>query len=124
MKTITKIIIFASVVIGVTLVLPLVVIMAAPADFGMGFCMLLFFAANPLLSIGVGILAGTEIKKLWWMPVVSAICFAIFFSFVIFEFVVELYVYSVIYALLGATAMALTALILKSVNKEFVENGR
>ena len=124
MKTITKIIIFVSLVLGVTLILPLVVILASPADFGMGFSMLLFFAANPLLSVGVGILAGTEIKKLWWMPLISAICFPLFFSLVILELVLELYIYSVIYFGLGAAAMALTAIILKSVGKEVGKDGR
>ena len=87
------------------LLLPLAVINLAPADSGMGFCFLLFFLINPLFFIALGILAGTDFQRLWWIPIVSAILFPLFFALVVQEFVIELFFYSAIYFFAGFLSM-------------------
>ncbi len=113
MKLIIKITAFALCVIGFMLVLPLAVIKLSPAHFVTGFIMLLFFAVYPVMSAVLGALAGSDIKKLWWMPIVLALCFPLLFSLALFEMVWALYIYSVIYLLAGVFFMAVTALIVK-----------
>ncbi len=39
---------------------------------GMALCFILFFAVNPLFSTFSGILAGSDVKKLWILPIVTA----------------------------------------------------
>ena len=111
MKMKTKIMLFTAEVIVFMFLLPLAIISFSPADIGMGLCMILFFAVDPLLSIGIGILAGSEIKRTWWMPILNSLLFPLLFSLAVTEFISELFVYSLIYAGIGVVAMLLTALI-------------
>ena len=39
---------------------------------GMAVCLLLFFAVNPLFSAACGVYAGKNIKRLWFLPVLTA----------------------------------------------------
>jgi hypothetical protein len=39
---------------------------------GMAVCLLLFFAVNPLFSAVCGVFAGKNIKRLWFLPVLTA----------------------------------------------------
>lgn len=64
-----------------------------------------FFTVNPLLVICLSIMAGTEIRKLWWIPLVIAALFPLLFSAAIGEIVWDLYVYSAIYLPIGVLAM-------------------
>lgn len=113
MKLIIKITAFALSVLGFMLVLPLAVIKLSPAHFVTGFIMLLFFAVYPVMSAVLGALAGSDIKKLWWMPVAVALLFPLLFSLAVSEMVWELYIYSVIYLLAGLFFMAVSALVVK-----------
>ena len=113
MKLIIKITAFALSVLGFMLVLPLAVIKLSPAHFVTGFIMLLFFAVYPVMSVVLGALAGSDVKKLWWMPVAVALLFQLLFSLAVSEMVWELYIYSVIYLLAGLFFMAVSALVVK-----------
>lgn len=113
MKPIIKIIVFFVSLLTFMLIFPAAVIIFSPAHFVTGFIMLLFFAVYPVMSAVLGVLAGSDIKELWWMPIALAICFPLLFSLAIFEMVWELYIYSVIYLLAGVFFMAVTALIVK-----------
>jgi len=46
-------------------------------DAGMAVCFLLFFAVNPLFSAVCGVSAGREIKKLWALPLITAVLFLV-----------------------------------------------
>ena len=46
-------------------------------DAGMAVCFLLFFAVNPLYSVLIGAFAGKDIRRLWSLPVISAVLFFI-----------------------------------------------
>ena len=42
---------------------------------GMALCMMLFLVINPLYSIMLGIISRKNIKKLWHLPIISAVAF-------------------------------------------------
>ena len=65
----------------VLLILPfLFVHLANPHDV-MGIMMLLFFAVNPIASVGIHSFVGKDIKKLWWLPVLFAFLFLLSYWF-------------------------------------------
>ena len=100
----------------VMLLFPVAAIKLAPENFGMSICFILFFVVNPLTVIEVSVIAGTEIKKLWWAPLAAAISFFLFFSLAILEIVAELLIYSAFYLFIGSAAMLLTAFITRKRN--------
>ncbi|MBP3634804.1 MAG: hypothetical protein J6J43_09565 [Oscillospiraceae bacterium] len=78
---------------------------------GMSICFLLFFAADPLICAVVGVLAGTDLPRLWWMPVAAAAAMPLCFCVCVAEFVPELYIYAAGYLLIGLLAMVITRLL-------------
>jgi len=104
-NTITKIIITV-----VSLLLFMMVLPRLAIEFGDGWAvtglwMFAFFTVNPALVIGLSIMAGTELRKLWWIPITISALFPLLFGVAIGEFVWDLYVYSVIYLPIGLLAM-------------------
>ena len=89
----------------VMLVLPLVAVRLVSSDAGMALLIILFLILNPATVIVLSIMAGTDIKKLWWTPLLSAVVFPAFCTIVFEEMVVELLVYSGLYLGVGAVAM-------------------
>ncbi|WP_301422045.1 hypothetical protein [Bacteroides caecimuris] len=65
--------------IGITIAimffLPFAVAKLASECAGMALCMMLFLVINPLYSIMLGIISGKNIKKLWPLPIISAVAF-------------------------------------------------
>lgn len=117
MKTVNKIIACCSCIIFFMLLFPLIVIKLSAADFGTGFLMTLFFMVYPVLSMGIGMVAGTDIRRLWWFPLAVALPFPFLFAAAISEIVWELYVYSVLYFGWSAFFMAMTAVIKRIIKK-------
>ena len=104
-KTITKIIITVVSLILFMMVLPWLAIEVGDGWAVTGLWMFAFFTVNPALVIGLSIMAGTELRKLWWIPIAISALFPLLFGVAIGEFVWELYVYSAIYLPLGVLAM-------------------
>ena len=100
-----KILIFLAALIVCMLLIPVSVINIAPEDAGMALCFLLFFALNPLFVIAFGIVAGTELRKLWWFPIAASAVFPLFFWIAVGGVVWELWIYSVLYFCVGVLAM-------------------
>lgn len=63
------------------------------------------YILNPLLALIIGSIAGTELRKLWWLPFAMAMAFPLLLGISLSEIVVELYVYSAVYLLIGILAM-------------------
>lgn len=82
-----------------------------------GLWMFAFFIVYPVLSAALGILAGTDISRLFWIPLAIAALFPLLFSLAIGDFVADLYVYSAFYLPLGAITMAVTHFVKKSATK-------
>ena len=106
MKRRTKMIVAIGTILVTNLIVPLLIVRLAPAEWGMGLCILLFFAGIPVMEMYWGVLAGSELKKLWWIPVAGAFSFPILFSLAVWGPVWELFLYSIFYALIGGAAMA------------------
>jgi hypothetical protein len=113
MKLRYKILLFFVINVAVTLIIPFLSVKLIPADAGMAVCMLMFFAAYPLLSILLGIFTSGDMKRLWWMPTVSALSFPLLFSLAMGGMVEELYAYSLIYIFLGYATAGLLLIIKK-----------
>ena len=80
---------------------------------GMAASFILFFAVNPVFSIILGIFSGADAKRLWWLPVISAVFFLagawIFFDMGETAFIL----YAAGYLVLGTAAMLISAFIRK-----------
>lgn len=93
------------------LVLPLIFLHSATGREAMGYAILLFLVIYPALAVGLGILAGTDVKRLWWLPVANALFFPPFLWISLDGAVWELYLYSAIYLGLSVVSAVPTALI-------------
>lgn len=89
----------------VMLILPLIAVRIVSSDAGMALCFILFFAVNPLVVISLSVMAGTELRKLWWVPLLAAVVFPLFFGIVVMELVTDLFIYSALYLAVGLLAM-------------------
>lgn len=67
-KTIMKIIITVASLILFMMILPWLAIEFGDGWAVTGLWMFAFFTVNPALVIGLSIMAGTELRKLWWIP--------------------------------------------------------
>ena len=88
--------------------LPFAVATLASECSGMALCMMLFFIVNPIYSAILGYRCGKDIKKMWNLPLVSALAFLagtwIFFDIHELWFIV----YATVYLAIGWTAMAIS----------------
>lgn len=104
-KTIIKIIITVVSLVVFMMFLPLLAIKFADGWAVTGLWMFAFFTVNPALVIGLSIMAGTELRRLWWIPIAISALFPVLFGVAIGEFAWDLYVYSAIYLPIGILAM-------------------
>lgn len=108
-----KIIISIAAIFAIMLLCPLLAIKFAGEN-GMAICFILFFAVNPVTACALGIFAGTDIGKLWWIPVLTSILFAPLFWIAVGEIIIDLFIYAAGYLAFGALAMLGTYIIKKS----------
>ena len=97
-----------AVIVGVTLLLPWAAVTCVPGDAGMAACFVLFFAVNPLLALGMGVLAGR--RREWWWPPVAAAMFLLG-TRLLFAPGEGFPAYAGAYLALGLAAMAVTRLV-------------
>lgn len=101
----------------IMLILPLLAISFVKGDAGMAVCFILFFAVNPIYSVITGVFASKNLKRLWGMPVVSAVLFLlgswIFFSIGERAFIL----YAGVYLILGIAAMTISIIIQRNIQK-------
>ena len=97
----------------VMFVLPWMAVAFVNGNGAMAACFILFFAVNPVFSIILGVFSGEDAKRLWWLPVVSAVFFLagtwMFFDAGETAFIL----YAAGYLALGIAAMLISALIRK-----------
>ena len=102
------------VTIAVMFVLPFAVARLASECSGMALCMILFFIVNPVYSAILGYRCGKYIKKMWNLPLVSAVAFLagtwIFFDTRESWFIV----YAIAYLAISWTSMAISKYINRS----------
>ena len=107
MRTGRKIVIGISLILVFMLAAPILTVNFAPADDGMGLCFILFFVIDPLTVIALSLMAETDFKRLWWLPLSAALAFPLFFSLAVWGLVFELFIYSAVYLIIGAAAACL-----------------
>jgi len=97
--------------VGIMLLLPWVGVSFVKSDAGMTAVLLLFFCVNPGYCITAGYYAGKQIRRLWWVPAVSAGAFLagtwLFFD----QGEPAFLTYTAIYYALGMEAMLVSRLI-------------
>lgn len=101
----SKILLCAALCLVCLFVLPLLFINVASSDAGMALCLVLFFAVDPLFFIVLGLICGTDLKKLWLIVPAAAIFFPLGFSLAAGEFVSDIFAYCPIYLAAGILSM-------------------
>ena len=104
MKMRSKIIVILSTILFVMLILPVIILNFANADSGLALCLILFFIVCPITVVILGAMAGSDIRALWWVPLVSALAFTFFFSLAVGEMVYDLFIYSSFYFLISSVS--------------------
>lgn len=103
-----------AIMIAVFFLAPFLAVKLLPPMLVMSVFVVLFFAVNPVAMGVLGILAGTDRKKLWWLPVSAAALFPLLHALAIWSAPVwSLYYYSIIYVMLGYLSIAATAFLIK-----------
>ena len=115
MSKIKKIVLILAITLFTTLVLPLIAVHFAKGDNGMAVVLLLFFILNPLAAIIIGIIAGFDIRSLFWAPLTFSLLFWIFAT-LIFDPAFPL-VYSAIYLVISLVSMMITLFVRKIKNR-------
>lgn len=90
---------------AVLLLLPLLVSFLLPGDAMFAVAMLLFMALNPMLALVMGILAGQDIRHLWYTPLLTAALYWAGATLFITGWNTTIFVYVFAYLLIGAVAM-------------------
>ena len=98
-----------------TLILPLLSVYVVKGDNGFAIALLTFFVFNPLAAIIIGIIAGFDIRSLFWAPLAFSLLFWIF-AMLIFDPAFPL-VYSAIYLVISLVSMMITLFVRKIKNR-------
>lgn len=91
--------------------LPFLALQSARGWDVLGYVVLFFFILYPALFIFLGILAGTNPKLLWWLPVGACVLMPPLFWLASGDMTPELYAYAPLYLALAFVAALPTALI-------------
>ena len=105
MKTVHKAIVAVVTMLVSMLIVPWIAVKFAEPTWGMSICLFMFFVINPFVSLALGLMAGTEIRKLWWIPFCTALMFPFLFGLIVWSFVPEMFIYSAFYLGGGTAAM-------------------
>jgi len=101
----------------VMLAFPWLAVIFVKDDAGMAVCFLLFFAVNPFYSVLIGAFAGKDIRRLWSLPVISAVLFLIG-TWIFFDMGETAFIlYAAVYLALEIAAMLISMFIRKKTQK-------
>lgn len=97
----------------IMLAFPWLAVTFIKGDGGMAVCFILFFVLNPIYVICAGVYAGKDKKRLWALPILTALFFLagtwLFFDMGEKAFIL----YALVYLFLGITAMLVSMFIKK-----------
>ena len=94
----------------VMLALPFLTVITIRSDAGFAITVILFFIVNPLFTAGLGVFSGFNLRKGWFLPILSSIVFLLS-HWLIFSIDVAFLLYSSVYLAIGLVAMLVTYLI-------------
>lgn len=115
MSILKRAVIILITIITTMLIIPLITANTVTSDAGMLVTLLLFFILNPIVSALVGLLSGKDARHFWFTPILVGILFWLFSSFT-YQTAFP-YVYSAIYFIICAVAMAVTFVLTKVLKK-------
>ena len=101
----------AAVIAAVTLLLPWLSVTFVPGDGGLAVTFIQFYALNPLLALGMGVLAGK--RRQWWWTMIPPGMFLLGAWLVFAPGETGFLRYAGAYLALGLAAMAVTRLALR-----------
>ena len=94
--------------LAVMFVLPFAVARLASECAGMVLCMMLFLVINPIYSMILGVVAGRDLKTLWYLPLISAVAF-LAGTWLFFDVHEPWFMaYAAVYLCIGVAAMLIT----------------
>ena len=97
----------------IMLAFPWLAVTFIKGDGGMAVCFILFFVLNPIYVICAGVYSGKDKKRLWALPILTALFFLagtwLFFDMGEKAFIL----YALVYLFLGITAMLVSMFIKK-----------
>ena len=97
----------------IMLALPWLAVTFVKGDRGMVACFALFFCVNPIYSMGIGIFAGKNSRRLWSLPVISAALFLIG-TWIFFDMGETAFIfYGMVYLVLGIASMMISTFVRK-----------
>lgn len=115
-----KIIFWAIATAVIMLVFPWLAVTFIKDDAGMAISLILFFVIDPIYSICAGAYAGRDIKRFWFLPIITALLFLVgtwlFFAMGETDFIL----YALVYLILGIIAMLISMFINISIIKKKV----
>ncbi len=92
----------------IMLLLPFLAVTFVPGDGAMAVCFLLFYLINPVFSLVAGSCAGRNWKRLWFLPVLSALLFLVGTWIFLDMGEPAFLLYAAVYLILGGAAMAVS----------------
>jgi len=93
------------------IILPLIFVkISKPYEF-MGIMVFLFFVVNPITAAIINSMIGSDVKKMWWMPILLCIIFLLSYWLVLGEIILDLIFYSVFYLIIGIIFMCISLVI-------------
>ena len=101
----------------ILLLLPFIVIKTSKEVEFMGIMIILFFIINPIAAAIINSMIGTDVKKMWWLPLLFSIMFLLSYWLILEEIILDLTFYAVIYMIIGIISM-ITSCILKKKSKK------
>ena len=84
---------------------------------GISFIFILNLLLYPIAFVGMGIVSGTDIIKLWFMPVAASILYLPVMWIILRSLVIEFTVYAAIYLIIAVVAMLTTHSVLRMIRK-------
>lgn len=109
-------------IIIIMVVIPAIAVFTVRSDMGMAVMIILLFTVNPLFSIFLGMFCGADLKKMWYMPLLSALTFLVS-SWIIFGFDIDFSIYAAVYLIAGYFSAFLRRYINKLINLYYNKEG-
>ena len=105
-------------IIIIMVLLPVIAVFTVRSDMGMAVMIILLFTVNPLFSVMLGIIAGGDFKRMWYIPFLSSVVF-LAGVWCIFDTNMDFLVYAVIYFAAGYISAFLTMYVNKLIIKYY-----
>lgn len=112
-----KVLLNIGIMLIILLGIPFLLINIAEPTSIMGICIFLFFVFNPICIAFISFICGKDIKKCWWIPLLFCILFLLSYWIVLEQVIYDLFIYSLIYLVVGLVFMIISYFIFNKIKK-------